>query len=904
MVHALSKRATGVIVLALLASLGAPGQLNAQPASHQIHKPTASNRLVHLFDFEEQDINHEPVPMHWVRAQDSPPARPRPGFPKWNKAAFDLTVSSSGAASVKLPTRGGSTAMRLVSGVVPVIPGGNYEISVKVKTAGLHNARARLVARFTDAKANPIESSTQATPLVLSDDDWTTIKVLLRGDYDNAAWVLIDLELLQPDMFPPEDAGADSIDFEIGLETEDLSGAVWFDDVTIRIIPIVTLEVVGDSNVVVSVAPPVIFASINDVVGDRLSATLRLTDLAGQTIDELTIESLHSGIRNLYQPDFPGYGWWRVAFTVFMDDQPIASATRSLAWLPPPSNPYEANRFGLLVHEGVEAPRTSLMDLIDASGVGSIDLPYWRKGQDLASIQGELPSFTSLIELLLDRNIDVTLALDTAPTDLAAQLTIADDKVLEALVAGRDAWAPWLDEAISRFGQRVRRWRLGSFSDSQKQESTSRAQHFSIAAQFIDQNVFKPLPTLPWDGEIAPASVLKDAALLVKAPSSYTPTALAELASRWDEYSEATMLIEPISTDRFGADAAMTDLAIRTIRAWSAAPDRLMLEQPWAWRTTRDGSLRADPAPALAVWSRLGEHLRGRTIVGTLPVAQGAVALVLNGPAGGAIAAWNEWAQPNQAQIDVYLTDGPVQIFDLFGNEQSIELVNGMHHIQLSQTPIFIEGVDAELASFRAGFSITPAQIESTAELHEMTLELTNPWPVSIDGDLQIIEPTNWSFSPQTFSFTIPAGETERIPIQTSFGLSELAGEHMLRADVRLIATKSYPTISISTPIQVGLSGVELIPSYQISRRNGQSVVTLTLLVINTSTEPATLMAYAQAPGRRRQQAPISTLEPGGSAVRNFVFTDPDEQLRGAEARVGVTQISGLGQLTVRLTIN
>src|SRR5690606_19724310 len=82
----------------LFAALLAP---TAHAGETSVHRPSAASRVVRVFDFEEQEFNQEPVPRHWIRAQDDSPDEPRPGFPRWNHAAFDFSMSSSGQASVK-----------------------------------------------------------------------------------------------------------------------------------------------------------------------------------------------------------------------------------------------------------------------------------------------------------------------------------------------------------------------------------------------------------------------------------------------------------------------------------------------------------------------------------------------------------------------------------------------------------------------------------------------------------------------------------------------------------------------------------------------------------------------------------------------------------------------------------
>ncbi|MBY0308365.1 MAG: hypothetical protein K2Q09_06460, partial [Phycisphaerales bacterium] len=106
-----------------------------------IDRPSFAGRQVSVFDFEEQAYNPEDVPRNWYRAQDAP-GRARRGFPRWNQAIFDSRVTHSGTASVMLPTKGGSTSLRLGSGVIQVFPDAEYRVSAYIRTEGLRHAGA------------------------------------------------------------------------------------------------------------------------------------------------------------------------------------------------------------------------------------------------------------------------------------------------------------------------------------------------------------------------------------------------------------------------------------------------------------------------------------------------------------------------------------------------------------------------------------------------------------------------------------------------------------------------------------------------------------------------------------------------------------------------------------------
>lgn len=885
--------------LVLLAALCAPA-LSADGADTPLKRPSAASRHVRTYDFEEQDFNQEPVPQHWIRAQDDPPKSRRDGFPRWNHAAFDLSVACSGRASVKLPTIGGSTALRLVPGALPVIPGGDYLVSGKVRTAGLHHARARLVARFADANMEMIPGAVQYSPLLKTNGAWESVSVQLPGAFPNAAWLTIDLELIQPNQFPP---GAQGGSLPIVSDAEDVSGAAWFDDITVQIAPVASLIPPSTSGVILGDQPPQMLAIVDDVVGDHLIATMRAIDISGRVIDSETFDPVRPGTRLEWRPKIDRFGWWRIELDVRVNDEVVTAQSQDIVWIPEPTNAFERERFGISLNALMATRAKSLLDLLSGAAVGSVEIPFWRHGDTADTIADSIPRLTLLLEELLSRQLRVGFSLESVPTDLAREQRLGESEIIPALLSGRQEWSPWLDEALTRFGQRVRRWRIGALARQRMLDPRGLASSFVTAAQPLTDSVLNPIPIVPWPIEVEPPDALAGAGIAMIWPTTLPPASVLDLASTWQSFGEITIQIETTNSYGTDQDANTIGLARRALRAWQTNPDRLSIAQPWRWRITRDQTHIAEPTPEFAVWSRLSEHLRGRRVVGELPIANGAVALVLDGEAGGAIVAWNEWAQPERARLKAYLSSESVTVYDIYGNSTVVHPKDGAHEIAFSQSPVFIEGVDAALARFRAGFTVDPPRIESTVERHGLSLLISNPWPVVISGDLQIVQPATWNFAPQTFSFTIAPGEQARFPVQVSFGISEEAGSHTLRARVHLIANERYPTISVDAPIDLNLTGVEIIPSYQIRRDTSGDSVVVTLLVINTGEEPTTLMTYAHAPGLKRQKAPISDLPPRGAAVRSFVFRHQADELKGSEVQVGVIESAGLGRLTRRITI-
>ena len=890
------------------------GWAEGSAPSGAIERPEAAGRIVRVFDFEERPDNPEPVPMHWVRAQHDPPHRDRPGFPDWNKAAFDTSHRLSGEHSVHLPTMGGSTSLRLSSGVIPAIPGADYMVVAGVRTDGLTHARARITARFLDERRRPIASSESRGALVDTRAEWRTVRVELVGDAPDAAWIQIDLELLQPRDQSSRGRGPARAPVRPAhaVWLQDVQGGAWFDDVLVYQLPRISLATNGPGNVVTAPQRPRVDVSVRDLTGERLRAAMRVVDLDGRTVASYETDLPGAGRTVSWEPDLPAYGWSRAVLDVLNDTTVVARRGIDLVWLPPaPAAGFpEAQRFGLTVGGASPARLAHLPRAMRALGVGAVSLDAWTPDLRRAEARSRVEALEPIVEALTEQGAAVTFVIGPAPREIAEALGRDFDSPIDLLGAPWDAGepAPWeghLHDALSRFGQRVRRWQLGAAPDDTPYWRPDLAKELAHVERQLSRLVPGPVVAIPWsaqqplDERITPRR-----ALVVALPESVPTDAIADHIEQWRSHPDTTLALPAPAFETYGLRAALRTLALRAVEAWRADAPGISIDSPWTWREgSRDG--HASPSPALPVWRQLSQRLGGRRVVGELPIARGVRCLILDGPAGGALIAWNEWANHDDARIDMRLGDADATVVDLFGNERAAPLVDGRHIIQLDDMPVFIEGVDQRLAAFHAGFRVVPEFLPAEASLHTIEVELRNPWPVAIGGTMRFVEPRNWKIEPRVLTFSIPPGETRRLMLDVSFGLGEEAGMKRLVAELDLQADRRHPRIRLGAPIELGLTTLHLTPSYTFIRdENGVARdVAVTLSITNNGDAPTTLQAFAIAPGFPREQAPVSDLGPGQTAIRRFVFPNGAGALAGKRIRVGLIEVRGAGRLNKSLTI-
>ncbi|MBX3353704.1 MAG: hypothetical protein KF684_12295 [Phycisphaeraceae bacterium] len=920
-----TRRHGGVFTPALWCALA--GLASAQPLDDA---PVASQRVVRVFDFEEQDFNAEEVPQYWVRAQHNPPARDRPGFPAWNKASFDESRAFSGQFSVKVPTEGGSASLRLSPGVIAAIPGADYVVTARIQTEGLSRSGARLVARFLDDRRQPIPGGEASTRVVRSSGEWAFVQAELRGVHERAAWIQIDLELLQPrelDRARRRELGheaprEDDPVFANRVWHEDVRGAAWFDDVVVNQLPRVELATASRANILSAPETPVIQARVRDLTGESLRATMTVYDMEGARVATMRKTLSPGGEAFSWSPTLPGFGWGRAVLELHAGDgELVARSYLDFLWTPPTlrSRGPEAERFSLIAEQVPREQLDALPELASRVGVGAVQMAVLDRSITSYEVRSFARRIDPIVQSLLDRGIHLTFTVTGVPDELAEILQIDVREPMELLgwttpLGAVPPWTLYLNAILDRFGQRVSRWQVGRTGEAYPFWRPKLAGELESVRRELGRLVPSVEVAVPWRAEQSiDDRIAGRGAVTVTLPPSVRLEAVEEYVRYWGRRVEATMVIEPPDAAVYGRRAGVIELVKRAAYAWKAGAQRIAIDANW---TTREGvgrhaSTSAAPEPTLAAWRQIVERLGGRRIVADLPVADGMTAMILKSATTsareGALLAWNDAAPEASAVIRTYLGADPVRVIDPFGNTRTVGLVDGVHTIPLTETPVFIEGVDVDLALFRAGFAIDPPFIPAEATVHQVDVVLRNPFPAGISGRLRIAEPApdRWKIEPRLFAFNIPPGGEQRLPVELSFGLAEEAGLRTVVAEVELNAIREYPVLRVSAPLEIGLSTLQMTPTYSFVRNEAGEPTDLliTVSIVNQGDRAATLRAFAVAPGYAREQAPVSALGPGQSTVLRFTYRDGAARLRGQRVRVGLIEIDGAGRLNKSVTI-
>lgn len=933
---------TGRLTLALVLLAGWACSAHAQDLPRtDAGRPDSAKRTVVTFDFEERETNPDPVPRYWIRGQDDPAIqRVRQGFPIWNSAELDFTVAASGIGSVVLPTRGGSTSLILERGVIPIFAGADYQVSAKVRTKGLTSARAVIAASFLDAAGKPIANSEFRTKPTATDGGWATVSVEVLGSSPNAAYLQLELLLLQPDQLPRR----------IGdiVPRADVQGAAWFDDVVVQQLPRIELTSAVPGNCFLGSVTPSITATVRDLTGETVDVRLTVRDASGEVVSTSQSELAAGRSAVEFAPKLPQFGWYQADVGVYSQNTRVGGAELGLAWLPAlpqrrdptgirastdvPSDP----RFGILINDLPPVVAENVGAVLRAARSGAVVLPAWTDELTAAEISSRVSFLGTPIAQLLKSNTQVSLSLPVVPADLARAAKVDADDVFSLFSRPPATWSAWLDPFLDRFGQRITRWQIGSTRANPRLIPTDMSRLTNALTSHLSRLVPGPTAVLAWPEEIAGPSLPHEASLLVRTPRDATSEAMSGVLPAL--VPDALCLVNSGNPEA-PPMARAGELARRMVELWvaahpagqglSASRDSHMfyLAEPWVMAGPRRPQL--SPTIELAVWRTMADRLSGRRVVGTFPAGEGITCYILapdaslpdqGAPRTSALVLWADAPRVNSFSASTSLGQGRITFTDLFGNSVEAETDPTADpelraqptppiRIPVSRTPIFVEGIDLDLVRFISSVRVNPRELTSSGRAAEHAILFDNPWRGGLSAKVTIVQPgaartlggaldRSWTVTPRNTQVTVPALSQARIPFTMGFGSGEEAGPRSFVADFDLIAERQYGRIRVRSEIEIALQGLALdVVARRVKASGGEDII-IEATLTNTGGESINAEVTTFMPGEPRERRTIAGLQVGAQAIRRFVFRDTKRAFTGKKVIVTVSEGTHGGRIS------
>jgi hypothetical protein len=949
MLHVRCLRLVLLLVLGCLWAGGGGAAFAQEPEPELIKRPAAAGRLVASFDFEEQQTNPGDVPKHWYRAYEAKLGLAKDRFPDWNQAALSYRseggISRRGEGSVRLPTRGGATCLTLSSGVVPIFQDADYRVSAFVLTKNLAHAGACIVARVLDQEGKPLAGGEFRSEPLRSEQVWRTLSVIVPGGLRGAAYLQLELLLLQPQDYQQALLGSHQI------WSEDLDGAAYFDDVEVSQPPRVELTTTSPANMVHADERPEILATVRDLTGDELTAKLRLLGPAGEELDSASMPVNAGLVDSSWKPNVPGFGWYRCVMDVMSDKGRVGGSYVDFVWLSTSPSSTLTSRadedaalvatkldrsvFGFSINDGGTDGLSLIPEAAERLNVHHLSLPVLTPELTPQRLSHHTEELSRSLDQLLAANRHVTLCVGPVPEAAAAALHISSKDSWAFMQADPAVWSPYLTALMDKYGQRLGLWQIGRAGEAFGIDASPAlvTEGQKLQRQFSAMvSGAKVLVPVEMAASLLTGPMASGVGSTIIADSTVTPDQIdsfMQMVRSGKEMSTPRSLVVPgLPADDYGRTTAASECVKRLVTFWQASRenldrgDRVELDIEQPWRIERGRVPRVAPTIEAAVWSNTLAMLAGRRIAGSFPIASGVTCLVLvptqaaASTRGGALVLWNDSAPRDLAVLQSPLGQGDVHLVDMYGNARAAEHVRnelGSDEIRVEARyePVFIEGVDVDLVRFLSSLHLTPSLLESNNQRQEMELVIDNPWPTGITGNIRLLKPggsdatsrtRGWRVSPRLFPVSVGAGQTSRMPFSVAFSPAEEMGLKEFVMEVSISADKPYRTFQVTRRVSVGMADLNLELSATSRGINGEDLL-IEATITNTGTRSRTLSLTAYAPELPRSKASVSDLAPGTQTIRRFTYKGASASLAGRRVVVTVNDPGDESQLTKSIPV-
>lgn len=864
------------ILLALL--LSTVGTALAQQEAHPSRALASQRQKVEFFGFEEASAFHSPLPKPFFRILSS---NGRPGFPDFGDVQVEDSEAFDGDWALKFSLDGAPIAVGIARARIPIFPQSLYEVRARVRTSRLDQASAVLKVRLLDGQGDEIPGSSRSSRGIRTRGEWTVLSVQPPIEVEQAVDLIFELHVEQ---------GA----------RPDITGEVWFDDIEVWQLPRMTLEAIPPTGVTRHPEAPKLSAKIRDLTTGGLSAVLTTRDLDGFVVDERLIKITRGS--TTVEEDLTGLpvGWYQSKLTLLDQETVVATMQQSLAILPASRDVLKGYRAPFF---GVTLPGSRHFDIqsdglmIDALEPDYAVIPIWQPGLPAQLDAEGAAFFNSVVDILHARQVEPVFELASIPDDLQPSgLPLDPDQVCALLSAPEEAslhLLPWMAE----FGDEVSRWRIrNEIAPGSARLQAAVRNAMVIASEFVAAGRIELHPSSS-DLFGSDRSTLPPEILMVEPPRGIQSDRL-ELSPESNSYRSPAIVHFPSEPRTTSHRAAAERAAREFAECWADGVERIECSAPWEVRTGR--SDRGIDSSGFA-FHLLASQLSGHPPRVEVPVGRGLKAFLAGDPSDPFLVAWS---LEGRSLMEIDESSGGLVVTHIDGSSTRQPYREGNRLVEIGESPVFIRGIDPDIALFRANIRLEPEIIEAATGLHDCTIRVHNPWPESISVRLRPVGPANFQFQPRSRQISIGPGQETFIPFAYAYPRMQSDGEIDLRIEAEVEGVDTFRT-TLLVPTRITSTRLVLKASWRMShdRDGGENGILVTVQATNIGSSPLLLKAFSQAIEFAPMRRALPRIGPGETASRTFSFPGGNAKLGGQQVTVGVYEIQGDTRVVRRLEI-
>jgi hypothetical protein len=849
--------------------------------------PAEVSRILRSFDFEEREKgNPEETPMNWSKVTGDQ-------LPHYVNGQLATDKARSGKYSFRFDLNGGNLIYRYDTGLIKVQAGSHYRVEGYVSTTALQHARARMTAYFVDGDGRRIDSTVRHSDLYAwagGDEVWKRLSVELSADNDQVAFLVLELELLQPSMYRKAGFLGKKELFE-----QDIQGHAWWDDVFISQVPQVTMTTDRPGNMFRKSDVPRLTVLVNDRFTDDLAAQLVIRDAEGKTVyqrsgalDMASAQTLGPGRKkmSLTLPELPA-GWYEAALVMSSQGTYVGEQTLDLIRLADDAPPVSPDpRFGI---DALELPFegwSELPDILPYLAAGRVKLAVWSAAGDIQT--QDSAAFDTLLERLGELGITPTACLVDLPNEISAKMQ--NGSWPQLLTAPKDVWQPSLAYLIARHANHLDRWQLGADGIDSFVTDPKMRQAYDLVYKEFANLVEKPDLAMPWPAWYQMEGKLP-ATVAMSIPASVLPAQLPLYINdiHKQEGHNLSITLGLLERNQYGRDVQIRDFAERVVYALAANAQRIDLPLPFTVKREDDAVVK-QPQELLLIMRTLVTTLSGSTFRGKVPIGDDVEAFLFDKAGQGILVLWAKGSTSGVKSLAINLGQRPMRV-DLWGNVSPMLMTAkasaGAVNLDIGPMPTILVDIDGPQAQLRASVAFDRPLLESSFKPHQRHIRFTNPYRLAIGGTLKLKAPEGWRIDPQVLTFTLNPGETFDREVTIEFPYNSFAGAKTIQAQFS-IQGESDTQFTVPVTLNLGLSDVGV---QTLAIRDGNDIV-VQQMISNYGDKPIDYSAFAIYPGCARQERLLTNLGAGRTTIKVYRFNNVTI-IPNAKVRSGVKELVG-----------
>lgn len=619
------------------------------------------------------------------------------------------------------------------------------------------------------------------------------------------------------------------------VRLEDTYAGAWFDDIEVDRLPRVAF-IAQPGDEILQSASPELRVSIHDTDTTDLAASITIADAVGrQFLDApLKMHDASDGQWRIPAGPLPT-GWYRATLTVSAADGPLRTAER------------------IFIRDAASPRPTPTRSFL------SLTLPSAPKPSNVAP----------LLAWLAPSAVSIPLAPQRGREPLLSAIR-ADQRAVVVQVS--PTTQPDLTDALMRYAPMIDAWQLTA-PQSTLAATIRRLAGPSPIALSCDISTELKIP--------AAAVGPKPEILNVSIPNRVPTARIAAQFAHFNRTVSPTLWAElpaPPSADA----AATADWIKRILLAYQAGADRVFVPAPWNPETVA-------PHPHALALRALSALVASQRPVRTFDLDDAIHAALFADPAAstGTLVAWADDAADSPRRLDLPLGRA-ARAFDIEG--RPIPNMNADSGFWLTDAPTYVTNVIVPQLVFADAATFEGLPLEVGRESQSRTLRFRNPTARRLETTLKLTAPTGWQLNPRSFKLTLAPGATTTAPVDFRLPRNAPAGPTPI--PVELTLGDGSPPLHLTAPVTVGLADLDVRVLWRID--SGRLIIQQ--LVTNRANQPVSLRAVVRSPNHPRETRSIENLDPGRTAIREFVLDNAasllDRSVRVTLARAGGSELA------------